>query len=90
MYYAFDAGSVHISMTNTESPIDTPDMNGTVRAFLAAELAGAAAASWRIVGGHRPFYCSDNDKTQCTSFSATLRGQGEALLNAGKVDLVIK
>lgn len=89
MYYAFDAGSVHVSMTNTESPIDTADMNATVRAFLQAELAGAAAASWRIVGGHRPFYCSDNDKTQCGSFSAVLRGQGEALLVAGKADLVI-
>jgi len=91
MYYAFDAGSVHISMTNTESPVDTPDMNATVRAHLAADLAAAAAASsaWVIVGGHRPFYCSDNDKTQCGSFSAILRAQGEALLVAGKADLVI-
>jgi hypothetical protein len=92
MYYAFDAGSVHISMTNTESPIDTPDMNATVRAFLQADLeAGAAARTWTIVGGHRPFYCS-NGGTQCTSFAAILRGQGEAILanrSSYIVDLVI-
>lgn len=88
MYYGFAAGAVHVSMTNTESPIDTPDMNATVRAFLTADLAAAraAGAAWIIVGGHRPFYCS-NGGTQCDSFAAMLRSQGEALL-AG-VDLVI-
>ena len=89
MYYGFAAGAVHVSMTNTESPIDTPDMNATVRAFLTADLAAArsAGAAWTIVGGHRPFYCSDNDKTQCGSFSSILRTQGEVLLQG--VDLVI-
>lgn len=64
-------------------------MNATVRAFLAADLAAASASRWKIVGGHRPFYCSDNDKTQCGSFSAILRAQGEAILAAAAVDLVI-
>lgn len=96
MYYSFQAGpSVHIAVANTESPIDTADMNSTVTAWLASDLAAATAnrsASvnpWLIVGGHRPFYCSNDDKTQCGIFTSVLRYQAEHIIAGAGVDLVI-
>lgn len=96
MYYSFPAGpSVHIAVANTESPIDTADMNATVTAWLATDLAAATANRsatrnpWVLVGGHRPLYCSNSDKTQCGTFTAVLRYQAENIIAGAGVDLVI-
>ena len=95
MYYSFNAGpAVHFTMTCTESPLDVPDINATVKAWMAADLASASknrsagSNAWIIVGGHRPFYCT-NGGTQCGSFAAVLRAQAESLLLASGVDLVV-
>jgi hypothetical protein len=38
---------------------------------------------------HRPFYCSNTDKTQCVEFTSILRSEAEDLFLSGSVDLVL-
>jgi len=65
------------------------DLSPAQVSWLESTLAGASASTWRIVGGHRPFYCTNSDKTQCGLFAAWLRLLGEGALVAGKADLVL-
>lgn len=90
LYYALNIGPVHLLMTNTETALDTPDIDPTQLAFITADLAGVdhAATPITIVGGHRPMYCS-NGGTQCGSFAAVLRNLTEAPYNKYGVDVVV-
>ena len=61
-YYSLDIGPhLHLAMTNTETAIDTADIDATQAAWLDADLAVARAAGgrWLVTAGHRPMYCSN-------------------------------
>lgn len=95
LYYSFDFGPLHIAMLNTESPIDTPEMDNDQAKWLAADLASADAnranVPFVITAGHRPLYCSNpGNKIQCTTFAALLRATAEDLLHANHVDIHIQ
>lgn len=91
-YYSLNAGPLHLVMFDTESPLDTPDVDATQRAWLSADLAGVdrAATPLVVAAGHRPLYCTDKSASvQCGDFAALLRGLVEdAFLGAG-VDVVV-
>lgn len=89
LYYSFAVGGVTFVMIDTETAIDTSNLSPAQVAWMQTTLAGAAASTWRVVGGHRPFYCTDSDKTQCGLFADWLRLLGEETLVAGKADLVL-
>ena len=66
-YYALDIGQyLHLAMTNTETVIDTADIEPLEAAWLDADLAASVAAGdrWRVVTGHRPFYCSNRNQVR--------------------------
>lgn len=92
LQYSFNVGPVHITMMNTESPVDTPDIDNTEISWLKQDLAAAngnrAQQPWIIAAGHRPFYCTGNHR-DCGSFADILRFQAENVLAKAQVDLVI-
>lgn len=91
MYYSFTAGPVHFVMMDTESVLDTADVDATQVAWIQGDLAAVnrSVTPWVVASGHRPLYCSDNDKTQCGIFSDVLRFQVEQTLYSNGVDLVL-
>eukprot|EP00180_Rhodochaete_pulchella_P002649 Plantae.Rhodophyta-Rhodochaete_pulchella.ctg40993.p1 GENE.Plantae.Rhodophyta-Rhodochaete_pulchella.ctg40993~~Plantae.Rhodophyta-Rhodochaete_pulchella.ctg40993.p1 ORF type:complete len:174 (+),score=13.66 Plantae.Rhodophyta-Rhodochaete_pulchella.ctg40993:44-523(+) len=59
--------------------------------WLEKDLANHSSADWRIVAGHRPFYCSNpGNKIQCTTYAAYLRSLAEDILYNNSVDLAIQ
>ena len=91
-YYSLDLGPLHLVMTNTESVLDTPDIDADQKAWLEKDLAGVdkAQTPWTLVGGHRPMYCTDKGNSeQCGSFASTLRGLVESTFLAAGVDVVV-
>jgi len=92
MYYSWNSGPVHFLSINPETAIDTADVDATQLAWIQADLAAVnrSATPWVIAMGHRPLYCSNNDKVQCGLFAAILRYQVEAVLYNAKVDVVVR
>jgi len=90
MYYSVDVGAAHLSFLNTETVIDTADIDDVQQAWLAADLAAASGAAMRVVTGHRPFYCTDgSNDIQCGGFAQWLRGRAESLFVDNNVALVV-
>jgi hypothetical protein len=93
MYYSFTVGTAHFVMFNTETWIDTADVDPAQVNWMTADLQAANAnrenVPWIISGGHRPLYCSDSDKTQCGLFAEILRYQAEDVFYQQHVDLCI-
>lgn len=91
MYYSIDIGSVHVWMGNTETDIDTADMDATQVAAMAADLAAVnrSVTPWVLVTGHRPLYCTNSKSSDCKLFADILRFQAESTFRDAGVDLVI-
>jgi hypothetical protein len=91
MRHVYNVGPVHFLNLNTETWVDTADLDPDQVAWMTEDLEGVnrTALPWVIVTGHRPFYCSNHNTLQCEVFTALLRSQGEAVLAANRVDLVI-
>lgn len=95
LYYSLDvAGAAHITMIDTESAIDTPEIDDAELAWLKADLAAADTPAardkqpWLLTAGHRPLYCSNpGNKVQCTTYATWLRGAAEGVLNGAHVDM---
>ena len=96
MFYSLDIGNVHITMTDTETAIDTADVDPEQQAWIKADLATAnanrAVRPWIVVAGHRPMYCTDGNPTKdkdCVFFAKILRDLVEDVYIDAKVDLVV-
>ncbi|ORY96948.1 Metallo-dependent phosphatase-like protein [Syncephalastrum racemosum] len=94
-YYSVDYKWMHIVSITTEPLFEmSPESFETVKAWLRQDLARAnanrAERPWIIVMGHRPLYCSSNDKAACVEDTNTLRQSGlEDILLEFSVDAYI-
>lgn len=98
-YFSMALGpQVHLTLYDTESPIDTSDVDDVQAAWLAADLKAANAAraagngaAWLIVGAHRPNYCTNggwnSSNKDCHIMADILREQIEDAFYSNKVDL---
>ncbi|RYG52351.1 hypothetical protein EON67_01415 [archaeon] len=93
LYYSLNIGPVHLAIYDTETAIDTADVNATQLAWLQADLAAAnanrAVTPWVVAAGHRPLYCSNTAKMDCEVFASILRFQCESTFVSSHVDLVL-
>lgn len=90
-YYSLDVGGVHLVLFDTETPEDTGDVEAGEVAWLRADLAAHANATWTVCGAHRPFYCTNGGATDkdCAVFAGVMRAQVEAVFVAGGADVVL-
>ena len=92
-FYALPLGqSFFFAMIDTESVLDVSDVSPANAAWLREALASPTAApAWRVVLGHRPFYCTNggykSSNKDCNAMADVLRGQVEDLLRNGGVQL---
>jgi hypothetical protein len=93
-YYSLRIGpSVHLTTFNSETALDTADIDPDQLTWLKADLTAARANSsvvWLLAGAHRPLYCTnDGGKgSDCGTFAGVLRGLGETAFVSSKTDLV--
>lgn len=91
MYYALRIGTVQLVMLNSETDIDTADIDAAQLAWatrtLAAANANRKAAPWVVASHHRPLYCTNHDKMDCQDFALLLRLIVEQLYQSNGVDL---
>jgi hypothetical protein len=88
-WFSFDVGPVHFAAFSTEHPYDPASEQ---YAFLAADLAAAAAAEgteWLVLTGHRPLLSSDADEYDTHCPGAPMLTDLYPLLVKYGVDLVI-
>ena len=89
-YYSFSVGPVHFLQLNTETPLDTADIDAGQATWIWRDLqqARSSGALFNIASGHRPLYCSSGGK-DCANFAGLLREQVEDAFHANGVDVVI-
>jgi hypothetical protein len=89
MYYALNLGPLNLVMLDSETVINTADIDATQREWMLPHLqsANAQAGSFLAVMHHRPLYCSNN-ADDCRMFSALLRDQVETQYKENGVDLI--
>lgn len=90
MYYSFSVGPVHFLQLNTETFLDTADIDPAQATWLWRDLQQSRSNgdTFIIASGHRPMYCSSGGK-DCASFAGLLREQTEEAFHAHAVDVVI-
>jgi len=93
MFYSFNTGPIHFLAFDTETWIDTADVNPVQHRWLENDLIQAAKARdqqpWIIAYAHRPLYCSNNNRMNCVTFADWLQFRLENMFNEYKVDLVV-
>ncbi len=92
LYYSFNIGSLfHFVAFNTETAIDTADVDPTQITWLNNDLSTPESknARWRIAYAHRPMYCANNEKAQCTDFPVILQEQTEDIFQQFDIPLVL-
>lgn len=91
MYYHVELGaSLSVMMMNSETPINTADMDHFGQLEWAKNLLPSLAqksGSFLISAFHRPLYCS-NGGSDCELFGPLLRSQVEDMFNQNGVDLL--
>ena len=90
MYYSLTVGPATMLLLNTETDIDTPDLDDTQMKWADSvmEAANRTERPWLLVFHHRPLYCTSHPKDQCEIFADVLKLQAEAKYIKHKVDLV--
>jgi len=92
-FYSFNVGPIHFIGFNTETEIDTADITQAQLNWLKQDLdkanANRKAQPWIVAYGHRPLYCTNNNKMNCESFAGLLRLKAETLFASAKVDLIM-
>jgi len=93
LYYSFNAGPIHFIGFDTETWIDTADVDKLQRDWITQDLIVAnqnrQAVPWIVVFGHRPLYCTNKNELQCQTYASHLRTCVEDVFVNGKVDLVM-
>ena len=89
-YYSFSVGPVHFLQLNTETPLDTADIDAGQATWIWRDLQQARSSGtiFNIASVHRPLYCSSGGK-DCANFAGLLREQVEDAFHAYGVDVVI-
>ncbi len=82
--FAFDYGPAHMTVLN-DSPTQSGDIAGTIKAFLASDLQANSGAAWKIVNHHRPIWSSGTRHGS----DGTLQEQWGTLYDQHHVDLVV-
>merc|ERR1712232_172246 len=85
-----DINGVHLTALNTESPVDLAFMSEAQLKWLAADLAKAGNASWKIAYGHRPLYCSNTGGQDIPAGNTFLQLLAEEHFLKASVDLVVQ
>lgn len=90
MYYSFSVGPVHFLQINTETELDTADVDAAQATWLWRDLQQARSNgdTFVIASGHRPLYCSSGGK-DCADYAGLLREQVEEAFHTHDVDVVI-
>jgi hypothetical protein len=90
MYYSFTVGPVHFLQMNTETVLDTADIEPAQATWMWRDLQQSRSNgdTFIIASGHRPMYCSSGGR-DCASFAGLLREQVEEAFHANSVDVVI-
>jgi hypothetical protein len=84
MYYSFDVGSAHFIALDTESVINTPQVEETQLAWLKQDLEAYrqnGATTHAIVMSHRPLYCTTKDDMDCGLWADYLQARLEPLFH---------
>merc|ERR1719253_1422086 len=89
-HYSLDINGVHIAAINTESPVDVAFMSKAQVDWMAADLANSKNASWKIVYGHRPLYCSNHGGQDIPAGNKFLQLAAEKHFIEESVDLVLQ
>ena len=76
-WYSFDIGRVHIAVLSTEADVSAGSEQVE---WLAADLAAAAAADWKIVMAHRFFYIDSSTPDADAAAGAALRAALEPVM----------
>jgi hypothetical protein len=82
--FGFDYGPLHVTVLN-DSPLVQADLFGRIPEFLAADLAAAADAPWKIVMHHRPMWSASTRH----GGDESLQDSWGPIIDAHRVDLVI-
>jgi hypothetical protein len=88
LYYTLHVGPLTIIGLNSETTIDTADIDAAQVQWLAPRLAEAdtVPGGFTFVMNHRPLYCTFG-KGDCDTMAAVLRAQAEDVFKRGNVDL---
>jgi hypothetical protein len=93
MFYHLSIGTVNILMLNSETWIDTPDIDPQQQAWVKGRLADAVAnrtqQPFLVAAFHRPLYCTSDPDLQCNTFAKLMRDFLEKDFYDSKTDLVI-
>ena len=83
-WYSFDVGRVHLAVLSTEADVGagSPQVQ-----WLAADLAAAAGADWKIVMAHRFFYVDSSTPDADAAAGAALRAALEPVMEQHGVAL---
>ena len=93
MHWSLDLPLVHITATDTESPLDLAWIDKRQQAWIEKDLASARegdGAAWMLVAGHRPLYCTNHHGQDVPHGNGVLRSQIEQILIEHRVDLVLQ
>lgn len=94
MFFSWNVGPLHFLGYDTETWLDTADINPIQQKWIAKDLTAAqnnrAAQPWVIAMGHRPLYCSNSNKANCVSWAQVLQSKLEDIFVMTHVDLVIQ
>jgi len=95
MYYSWNIGTVHFVGLDTETAVDTGNLDKTQVDFIDLDLKQTnkdrTNTPWIVAYGHRPFYCTNHDKHEidCKVYTEILRAKAETSFYLNKVNLVI-
>lgn len=92
MFYSVNVGTLHLSMINTETFLDTGNIDVAQNDWIKRDMAAInrTQTPWLIAAGHRPLYCTTNTKEDCGKTAAWLRDEVETVYYKNKVNLVIQ
>lgn len=95
LWYSFNIGPIHFISYSTEAYFTAPQTQGTAQsAWLIKDLKEAnlnrKTHPWIIAYGHRPMYCSNTDRDDCTKNNSIVRQHLENIFYIGGVDIIFE
>jgi len=91
MNYSFSLGATHFVSCNSETAVDTGNIDPDQQAWIEENLASVdrSVNPWVMVYFHRPMYCGNQNDDNCRNFATVLRDEIEDTLNKNSVDVVL-
>jgi calcineurin-like phosphoesterase family protein/purple acid phosphatase-like protein len=83
--FGVDYGHAHITVGNDTPPGGPSDLNGPVKAAIAADFAASASARWKLFMHHQPMWSAST----AHGSNVTLRGYWQPLVDQYGIDLVL-